>query len=59
MIKSTVAKIILAVLREITITRLEITLPHPTLNSEKDHRPPLTLLGFPVMLIAVTLIADP
>jgi hypothetical protein len=40
MIKSTVAKIILAVLREITITRLEITLPHPTLNSEKDHRPP-------------------
>ena len=41
MIKPAATKIILALLREITITRLAILLPPaPTLNSEKDHKPP-------------------
>jgi hypothetical protein len=44
MIKPTAAKIIIAVLREITITKItvlrRILLPCPTLNSEKDHDPP-------------------
>jgi hypothetical protein len=45
MIKLTATKIMLAVLREITITKItvlrrKIPLPHPTLNSEKDHKPP-------------------
>ena len=41
MINLAATKIILAVLREITITRLAILLPsRPTLNSDKDHKPP-------------------
>ena len=43
MIKPEAVKIILAVFREITITKIaalrEIPLPHTTLNSE-DHKPP-------------------
>jgi hypothetical protein len=44
MIMPTAVKTILAVLREITITKItvlrRILLPCPTLNSEKDHKPP-------------------
>ena len=44
MIKPAAAKIILAVLREITITKItvlrKIPLPYPTLNSEKNHKLP-------------------
>jgi hypothetical protein len=44
MIKPEAVKIILAVFREITITKIaalrEIPLPHTTLYSEKDHKPP-------------------
>jgi hypothetical protein len=63
MIKSTAAEIILAVLREISITKItvlrRILLPCTTLNSVKCPQTALTLLRFPVMLIALTLIADP
>jgi hypothetical protein len=41
MIKLAATKTILVVLREIAITRLAILLhPCPTLNSDKDHKPP-------------------
>jgi hypothetical protein len=40
MIKPAATKTILAVFREITITRLAILLPPPTLNSDEDHKPP-------------------
>ena len=44
MTKPEAAKTILAVLREITITKItvlrKIPLPYPTLNSKKNHKPP-------------------
>jgi hypothetical protein len=55
MTKLTATKTILAVLREITITRLAILLPpYPTWNSDKDHKPPF-VARIPLTLIAVTL----
>ena len=62
MIKPAPTKTILAILREITITKitvLRILLPLPHAEFRKRPQTALTLLGFPVMLIAVTLIADP
>ena len=60
MIKPAATKTILAVLREITITRLAILLPptpHQILTKTTNH--PDLVARIPLTLIAVTLIADP